>query len=55
MNSYAEEYLSKIRSGDETVCTEIRSVYEREMNWAKNPPKDFQFYYDPERGQLCPE
>lgn len=51
MNSYAEEYLSAIKSGDETVCTEIRSVYEREMNWAKNPPKDFQFYYDPERGQ----
>lgn len=48
---YAQEYYDAICSGDETVCTEIKTVYERETEWIRNPPKDFPYYYDPERGQ----
>ena len=45
-----EEYLAMIQSGDEVVSTKVRELYEREVNFVKNPPKDFPYYFDPERG-----
>lgn len=44
------EYLEMIRSGDEIVSAKVREVYEREVNFMKNPPKDFPYYFDEERG-----
>lgn len=49
--TYAEDYYEQIKSGQEVTCEEVRTFYERECNWMKNPPKDFPYYYDPERGQ----
>lgn len=48
--NWAEQYLQMIRSGDEVVSQKVREVYEREVGWMKNPPKDFPYYFDPERG-----
>lgn len=48
--NYPELYLDKIKAGDEVVSNKVRMVYEREVNWMQNPPKDFPYYFDPERG-----
>ena len=48
--NYPEIYLSMIQSGDEVVSAKVREVYEREVAFMHNPPKDFPFYFDPERG-----
>lgn len=45
------EYLDAIHSGKEVVSLKVKTVYEREVNWIKNPPKDFPFYFDKEAGQ----
>ena len=48
--NYPEIYLSMIQSGDEVVSAKVREVYEREVAFMHNPPKDFPYYFDPERG-----
>ena len=48
--NWVKEYLSAIQSGDEVVSRKVRAVYEREASWMDNPPADFPFYFDPERG-----
>ena len=42
--NWPEEYLAMIQSGDEVVSTKVRELYEREINFMKNPPKDFPYY-----------
>lgn len=49
--NWPKEYLEMIRSGDEVVSTKVKEVYEREVEFMKNPPKDFPYYFDPERGE----
>lgn len=49
--NWAGEYLEKIKSGDEVVSLKVRMVYEREVEWIKNPPKDFPFLFEEEAGQ----
>ena len=49
--NWPKEYLAMIQSGDEVVSQKVRSVYERECSWMDNPPPDFPYYFDPERGQ----
>lgn len=46
--NYPEIYLSMIQSGDEVVSAKVREVYEREVAFMHNPPKDFPYYFDPE-------
>lgn len=48
--NWPELYLDRIRSGEEIVSTKIKEVYEREVGFMKNPPKDFPYYFDPDRG-----
>lgn len=48
--NWPQLYLDMMNSGDEVVPHKIRAVYERECEWIKNPPKDFPYYFDPERG-----
>ena len=48
--NWPQRYLDMMNSGDEVVPHKIRAVYERECEWIKNPPKDFPYYFDPERG-----
>lgn len=48
--NYVEEYEYKINSGEINACEKIKAVYEREVSFIKNPPKDFPYYFDPERG-----
>ena len=50
VHNFAKEYLDMIQAGDEIVSQKVRSVYERECAWMDNPPADFPFYFDPERG-----
>ena len=45
-----EEYEYKLNSGEINTCEKIKAVYEREVSFIKNPPKDFPYYFDPERG-----
>ena len=49
--NWPEIYLAMIQSGGETVSAKVRAVYEREVGFMKNPPKDFPYYFDPERGE----
>lgn len=49
--NWPQEYMDKINAGDEVVSEKVKAVYERECEWMKNPPKDFRYYFDPERGQ----
>ena len=49
--NWPKEYLKAIHSGDEVVSLKVKTVYEREVEWIKNPPKDFPFYFDKEAGQ----
>ena len=44
------QYLDAIKSGDEVVSEKVRSVYEREVGWIKDPPPNFPFYFDPDTG-----
>lgn len=48
--NYVEEYEYKINSGEINACEKVKAVYEREVSFIKNPPKDFPYYFDPERG-----
>lgn len=49
--NWPKEYLARMRSGEIVTGNKIRSVYERECAWMDNPPADFPYYFDPERGQ----
>ena len=49
--NWPKEYLAKIHSGEIVAGTRIRKLYEREVGWMDNPPKDFPFYFDEEAGQ----
>lgn len=49
--NWPKEYLAAIYSGEEVVGHKVRAVYERECGWMDNPPTDFPFYFDPERGE----
>ena len=46
--NFVSMYLEKINSGEISACNKIRKLYQREVNWIKNPPKDF--YFDEEEG-----
>jgi phage terminase large subunit-like protein len=46
--NFVSMYLEKINSGEISACTKIKKLYQREVNWIKNPPKDF--YFDEEEG-----
>lgn len=48
--NWPETYLDKIHSGEEVVSAKVKEVYEREVEFMKNPPKDFPYYFDPDRG-----
>lgn len=50
MINYAKEYLSAINSGYEVVSDKVKEVYRREVEWMQNPPDDFPFYFDEEKG-----
>lgn len=50
MTNFPREYLEAIHSGKEVVSNKVRAVYEREVGWMKNPPKDFPFYFDEKEG-----
>ncbi len=50
MINFPREYLEAIHSGKEVVSNKVRAVYEREVGWMKNPPKDFPFYFDEKEG-----
>lgn len=49
--NWPKQYLSEIQSGNIVVCNKIKKVYEREVEWMANPPKDFPFYFDEAAGQ----
>ena len=49
--NYAALYLEKINNGQIKACTKIKTVYQREVDWIKNAPSDFPFYFDEEEGQ----
>lgn len=49
--NWPEAYLNAIHNGEIVACQKIKSVYEREVNWMNNPPKDFPFYFDEAAGQ----
>lgn len=49
--NWAVEYLKAIQAGDEVVSLKVKTVYEREVEWIENPPKDFPFYFDKKAGQ----
>ncbi len=46
--NFVSMYLEKINSGEISACTKIKKLYQREVNWIKNPPKDF--YFDEAEG-----
>jgi len=49
--NWAKEYLKVIQDGSEVVSLKVKTVYEREVGWMNNPPKDFSFYFDEEAGE----
>lgn len=49
--NWPEEYLAKIRAGDEVVPVKVRELYEREVAFMHKPPKKFPYVFDPERGE----
>lgn len=49
--NWAVEYLNAIQTGDEVVSLKVKTVYEREVEWIENPPKDLPFYFDKKAGQ----
>lgn len=48
--NWPEIYLDMIHSGEEVVSAKVKEVYEREIGFMKDPPKDFPYYFDPDRG-----
>ena len=48
--NFVSMYLEKINSGEISACTKIKKLYQREVNWIKEPSKDF--YFDEERQDL---
>ena len=46
--NFVSMYLEKINSGEISACNKIRKLYQREVDWIKNPPKDF--YFDEAEG-----
>lgn len=50
MINYPEFYLKSIESGAEVVSNKVRAVYEREVEWMRNPPTNFPFYFDAKEG-----
>lgn len=48
--NWPEIYLDMIHSGEEVVSAKVKEVYEREIGFMKNPPKEFPYYFDPDRG-----
>lgn len=50
MINYPALYLAAIKSGEEVVSKKVRAVYEREVGWMHNPPKDFPYYFDAKEG-----
>jgi len=48
--NYVKEYLEEIQEGKVQASLKIKAVYEREVEWIDNPPKDFPFYFSEEAG-----
>jgi phage terminase large subunit-like protein len=46
--NFVSMYFEKINSGEISACNKIRKLYQREVDWIKNPPKDF--YFDEAEG-----
>ena len=46
--NFVSMYLEKINSGEISACTKIKKLYQREVNWIKNPPESF--YFDEKEG-----
>ena len=46
--NFVSMYLEKINSGEISACNKIRKLYQREVNWIKNPPESF--YFDEKEG-----
>ena len=49
--NWPRAYLEAIKKGEEVVSAEVRAVYEREVGWMDNPPKDFPFSFDEAEGE----
>ncbi len=49
--NYPKQYLTAIQNGQEVVSVKVRKVYERECAWIDNPPADFPFEFDEDKGQ----
>ena len=49
--NHVKAYLESIHNGKEIVGAKVKALYEREVNWMNNPPKDFPFYFDEDAGQ----
>ena len=47
----AQRISKKIHNGEMVAGTKITKLYEREVEWINNPPKDFPFYFDEDAGQ----
>jgi len=48
--NYPKEYLKAIQEGKEVVSIKVKAVYEREVSWMDNPPENFPFYFDEQKG-----
>ena len=48
--NWVKEYYKSIESGKEVVSEKVRIVYEREVKWMVDNPKDFPFYFDADTG-----
>lgn len=48
--NYPMEYLAAIDAGIERPSRKVIEVYRREVEWMRNPPKDFPFYFDEDEG-----
>lgn len=44
--NYVKEYYKAIDKGKEVVSLKVATVYEREVKWMIDNPKDFPFYFD---------
>ena len=48
--NYVKKYYKAIQDKTEIVSNKIKCVYEREVGWMNNPPPDFPFYFDEQKG-----
>lgn len=48
--NWVKQYHQAMLEGSETVSVKIYAVYDREVGWINNPPKDFPFYFDEAAG-----